>query len=181
MDQDLVKLSNALAVATEGMNGEALSRHPEGKWSAAQVLEHLYLTYAGTLKGMTRCLDGDKSLATKQTLTQRVKSLAVVEFGYFPEGRKSPTLAEPRGMKAEDVEREVLEKIAAMDQAISKCEAKFGKRTLLLDHPVIGPLNARGWRRFHLAHGLHHSKQLERLRSMVREQQLAGEVAAAKG
>jgi hypothetical protein len=180
MDQDLVKLSNALAAATAGMNGEDLSRHPEGKWSAAQVLEHLYLTYTGTLKGMTRCLDGGKPLATKPTLVQRVKAMAVVDFGYFPEGRKSPTLAEPRGMNAEEVKHEVLEKLAAMDEAISKCETKFGKGTLLLDHPVIGPLNARGWRRFHLAHGLHHSKQLEGLRSMVREQ-LAGNVAAVKG
>ena len=180
MDPNLARLSSTLSAATEGMDGEDLSRHPEGKWSAAQVLEHLYLTYAGTLKGMTRCLDGGKPLATSPSLIQRVKALAVVEFGYFPEGRKSPALAEPRGMKAEEVKREVSRLLAAMDEAIRKCESKFGKGTRLLDHPVIGPLNARGWRRFHLVHGLHHSKQIERLRSMARGQQVAVE-AAGKG
>jgi hypothetical protein len=180
MDPDLLKLSNALAAATDGMSGEDLSLHPEGKWSAAQVLEHLCLTYTGTRKGMTRCLEAGKPLATNPTLIQRVKALAVVEFGYFPEGRISPKLAEPRGMQVEQVKPEVTAAIAAMDEAIHKCEAKFGKGRLLLDHPVIGPLTARGWRRFHLAHGLHHSKQIVRLKVMAKYQQIAGSAATSK-
>ena len=56
MDWYLERLHEAIASATRGMTTEDLRRHPEGKWSAAEVLEHLYLTYTGTVKGFERCL-----------------------------------------------------------------------------------------------------------------------------
>jgi hypothetical protein len=34
----------------------------------------------------------------------------------------------------------------------------------LLDHPILGPLNATQWRKLHLVHGRHHLKQLLHLR-----------------
>ncbi|MGZ7099671.1 MAG: DUF1569 domain-containing protein [Candidatus Angelobacter sp.] len=33
-----------------------------------------------------------------------------------------------------------------------------------MDHPVLGPLTAAEWRKFHLVHGLHHVKQIRSLR-----------------
>jgi hypothetical protein len=47
---------------------------------------------------------------------------------------------------------------------MSICEAKFGSRIKVLDHPILGPLSIDQWRRFHLVHGLHHVKQIRRLR-----------------
>jgi len=55
MDSCLEQLLNAITSATRGMTVEELTRHPEGKWSSAQILEHLYLTYTGTAKGFERC------------------------------------------------------------------------------------------------------------------------------
>jgi hypothetical protein len=51
-----------------------------------------------------------------------------------------------------------------MDEVIRQCEEKIGRGTKLLDHPILGPLTASQWRKFHLVHGLHHGKQLRRLR-----------------
>jgi hypothetical protein len=51
-----------------------------------------------------------------------------------------------------------------MDEVIGQCEARFGKRTRVLDHPVLGPLTARQWRKFHWVHGRHHVKQIQKLR-----------------
>ena len=46
MDLYLERLQQAIATATRGMTSEELTRHPEGhpegRWSAAEVLEHLY-------------------------------------------------------------------------------------------------------------------------------------------
>jgi hypothetical protein len=53
-----------------------------------------------------------------------------------------------------------------MDELIAKWEARHGKQTRLLDHPVLGPLTARQWRKFHWVHGRHHVKQILRLRGM---------------
>ena len=64
----------------------------------------------------------------------------------------------------EKVRSEIGEKIGAMDSIIAECEKRFGRRVRLLDHPILGPLTATEWRKFHLVHGMHHRKQILRLR-----------------
>jgi len=59
---------------------------------------------------------------------------------------------------------EIALKIAEMDDCIARCEQKLGSRPALLDHPILGPLTGSQWRKFHLVHGLHHAKQIRRLR-----------------
>ena len=51
-----------------------------------------------------------------------------------------------------------------MDKLIAQCEAQYGARNKVLDHPILGPLTARQWRKFHWVHGRHHMKQISRLR-----------------
>lgn len=164
MDQYLQRLHDAVHAATQGMTIDDLKRHTEeGKWCAAEVLEHLYLTYAGTEKGFQRCLAAGKPMATSPTLKQRVRTVAVTGLGYFPGGRKSPGPVTPRGAPAEKVVAEICPQIVAMDKAIADCEARYGGGKLL-DHPVLGPLTAKQWRKFHLLHGEHHVRQIWRLR-----------------
>ena len=169
MDSRLAKLQRALHTAIAGMTSQGLSWHPPGKWCAAEVLEHLYLTYTGTVKGFQRVEAAEKPLTTPATWAQRRRSLVVVGLGYMPTGRKSPPVAQPRGLPAEKVVAEVGAKIAEMDEIITRCAAKLGARRKLLDHPILGPLTAGQWRKFHLVHGLHHAKQIQRLREASRE------------
>jgi hypothetical protein len=42
MDSRLETLKQALESAVQGMSSEQWRWHPEGKWCAAEVLEHLY-------------------------------------------------------------------------------------------------------------------------------------------
>jgi hypothetical protein len=163
MDSDLETLLKALQTAIEGMS-EAESRwHPAGKWSAADVLEHLYLTYAGTIRGFERLLGTGKPLATHASIKHRVQALFVFGFNYLPPGRKAPPHTMPKGLAAGSFKTEIQGKIAALDRVIEECEQRFGSRKLL-DHPMLGPLTAKQWRRFHLIHGIHHAKQITRLR-----------------
>jgi hypothetical protein len=167
MDAYLQRLQAAIASATLGMSIEDLRRHPEGKWSTAEVLEHLYLTYTGTVKGFERCLHEGKPLARTPMLKDRMRTFVVTGLGHLPEGRKAPERTQPRGMLADEVTREIGLRISAMDEVIAQCEARFGKRTRVLDHPVLGPLTARQWRKFHWVHGQHHLKQIRKLRGAV--------------
>jgi hypothetical protein len=57
--------------------------------------------------------------------------------------------------------------IVDMDKAIAECEASYGNSTLLLDHPILGPLTADQWRKFHWVHGKHHMKQIRGLRQAL--------------
>src|SRR5579864_5535265 len=111
MDFYLQRLQNAISSVTEGMSAEMLTRRPQAdKWSAAEVLEHLYLTYTGTIKGFERCLEAGKPLARVPTLMDHVRTAVVVKLGHMPEGRKSPENARPRGLPCEKVLAEVAEK-----------------------------------------------------------------------
>jgi hypothetical protein len=164
MDAYLQRLQEAIASATRDMSAEDLQRHPEGKWSTAEVLEHLYLTYTGTTKAFERCLQAGEPQARTPMLMDRMRAFVVTGLGHLPEGRKSPKHALPRGMAVEEVVRDIGPRISAMDDQIAKCEARFGKRTRVLDHPILGPLTGRQWRKFHWVHGQHHLKQIHNLR-----------------
>ena len=165
MDSYLQRLHDAITAATHGMDTAALIRHPQGKWSAAQVLEHLYLTYAGTVKGFESCMQQGRPLARAASWKERVATFLVTSVGYFPEGRKAPERTVPRDMAADEVVKALGEKLAAMDELITQCESRFGRSTRILDHPALGPLTARQWRKFHLAHGQHHVRQIWKLRA----------------
>ena len=164
MDPHLSRLQQEIASAIAGLTAEQLSWHPPGKWCAAEVLEHLYLTYTGTVKGFDRVAAAGKSLATASNWKQRGGTLLLVGLGYFPPGRKAPPTATPRGLPQEKVLAEIGPAIVCMDEIIRQCEEKLGRGTKLLDHPILGPLTASEWRKFHLVHGLHHGKQIRRLR-----------------
>ena len=91
MDPRLQKLQQEIASAIAGMPAEEMSAHAPGKWSASEILEHLYLTYTGTIKGFQRVVEAGKPLAaTSSTWTHRARTLVVVGFGHLSSGRKSP-------------------------------------------------------------------------------------------
>lgn len=166
MDFCLQRLQEELAAATRGLTAETLGHRPSsGKWCAAEILEHLYLTYTGTIRGFEKCVAAGKPLARTPTLQDRARTLFVVGLGQLPEGRKAPANATPKGMlPPEQVLGEITAKIVAMDAAIAQAEEKFGKQARLLDHPILGPLSGPQWRKFHLVHGRLHIRQLQRIR-----------------
>jgi len=164
MDSCLQKLQDAIASASAEMSTAELMRHPEGKWSTAEVLEHLYLTYTGTIKGCERCLQEGRPLARTPALRDRISATVVIGLGFMPGGRKAPERSTPRGMAPQDVVNAIGTMLVAMDEVIARCEARFGQHTKLMDHPILGPLTARQWRKFHCVHGRHHVKQIWRLR-----------------
>jgi len=163
MDSSLIKLSQALQIAVNGMTREQLLWHPAGKWCAAEILEHLYLSYTGTIKGFDKVILAGRSLATTASMKQRYQTLFVLTFNYLPTGRTAPTPTRPKGLPVEEVRSLVTTKIEEMDALIEECAERFGRGSKLLDHPILGPLTAAQWRKFHLIHGLHHRKQILRL------------------
>jgi hypothetical protein len=167
VDPHLEKLQREIAAAIaevtgEGITADQLKWHPPGKWCVAEVLEHLYLSYTGTIKGFERVLEAEALSVTPPTWKQWAGKLVVIGFGHMPSGREAPKTARPRGIPTEKVLAEIVPKIKELDECLSRCEEKMG-RGKLLDHPVLGPLTAVEWKKFHLVHGLHHVKQIRML------------------
>jgi len=169
MDPHLQRLQKEIAAAVEGLSPEQLSQHSPGKWCAGEVLEHLYLTYTGTVKG----LSGSQKQASAWLQPKAGRSEADPDRGgiRIPAFRpRRPSSSASARIAAGEVRAEIGPKIAEMDESIARCEERFGSRRKLLDHPILGPLTAAQWRKFHLVHGLHHVKQIKRLRELAIEE-----------
>jgi hypothetical protein len=153
-----------IAEAAEGMSVDELARHAEGKWSAAEILEHLLITYTATTAGLRKALAKGRPLGSRPTPKQRLFQTVVLDVGYFPHGRQAPAMTLPKGLEPAHVLRAVEQALPDMDAAIAQCEEKYGKGTKVADHPVLGPLTAQQWRKFHFVHARHHMKQVMALR-----------------
>jgi hypothetical protein len=86
--------------------------------------------------------------------------MLLLDIGYFPPGRQAPERVVPRGMPADEVRQGIFAEIEKMAAKLGQCEGKFGARTKILDHPILGPLTAEQWRKFHWVHGRLHAKQI---------------------
>ena len=168
MHADLQRTREVIDQATDGMTMEELSWRTQGKWCAAEILEHLSLTYGGTAKGLARVAAGGTSMASVPRLKQRIAAWVVTTWKVLPGGRKSPEQVVPQGMPADQVLATIRKNLTDMDEAINSCESAIGTSIRIADHPVLGPLTAKQWRRFHFVHTRHHMKQIAALRAQMK-------------
>jgi hypothetical protein len=161
----LQRAQQAIEIAIGGMTTDQLLRHPEGKWCAAEILEHLARAFGTTVTHLQKCLDAGRPAASSPTLKQWLASTIVVDLGYFPTGREAPDFTRPKGLPPDEVLRRVREDLRAMDAVIAECERRFGTRCKLANHPILGPLSVAQWRKFHWVHTRHHMKQIFKIRN----------------
>lgn len=170
MKSSLQDLANLIAHHTEDIRENQLLWHPEGKWSVAEILEHLSLTYSGTKIVFDRCLQSGKPSATAPTLRDRLATFLVTRLGYLPSGRQAPAGTRPKGIPAEKALSDIAKNIQAMDESIGACERRFGSNVKIVAHPILGAFTAEEWRRFHCVHGKHHLRQIRHLRMLMEAQ-----------
>jgi Protein of unknown function (DUF1569) len=147
--------------ATRGVPANALLRAPRGKWNSLQLLEHLMLSYTATTKGLLRTIEAGRPEPSIRSLRHRVGSLYVLRLGRFPDGVEAPKQIVPRGSLGDEPLRRFNDALVAMNATLFDAERRFGARTRVLNHPILGPLTAQQWRRFHQVHGRHHLKQID--------------------
>jgi hypothetical protein len=156
----------AIDSATAGMTEEQLTFHPEGKWSSAQILEHLSIAFGGTAKMLEKCLKEGKPLGDFPNLKQRLFGLILLDLGYFPKGRTAPAGVTPKGqLGGMEALAQIRANLIQMDKALAECEQKISKDRCIANHPVLGPLRIDQWPKFHRVHTLHHMKQIRSLRA----------------
>ena len=156
----LQRADRALRESASGLSLEALARHPPGKWNSVEILEHLGLTFASTVRGLNRLVEHGPFALPAPTFEQRVGRLIVVQAGYFPGGRSSPEAVKPRGADPASVLATTLGHLASMDAALDAAELRYGPRLRVMQHPVLGPFSLYEWRRFHWVHTRHHARHI---------------------
>jgi hypothetical protein len=161
----LDELSKALQDATTGMSDDDLLRAPQGKWCAAEILEHLRLTYTGTAKMLER--NRDQQIIEPAPMDERMLAARTLIFekGGFFEGLQAPPFATPKTAPDPQVRTRILDDLKRLAAAIDEAEQRRGQEANLGNHFALGPLTGEQWQRFHYVHGCHHAKQIEKLRA----------------
>lgn len=178
MDPHLERLRNAITQATAGMTTDQLADHPDGKWCAAEVLEHLSLTYSGTAITFKRGIDAGAPQVRPATFREQVATALVVEAGHMPAGREAPPMTKPKGISPAESISHTIGKLDEMAKIIEEARARFGSKVKVAVHPILGPLTVKQWCKFHWVHGRHHLKQIERLKKQF---PIAGRHSPATG
>lgn len=160
MSPELESIRRETGRATIGISPECWLRGPDGKWNSLQILEHLVLSYTATTKGLLRAMETGHPQRGNPDFRQRLRGFYVLGIGRFPPGIESPNNVAPRDSLGNDPLRRFNDALVAMDATLTDAERRFGNRTRLLYHPVLGPLTAQQWRRFHQVHGRHHLRQI---------------------
>jgi len=132
----------------------------EGKWSASQTMEHLLLTFTATTKGMVKMMQLGEPYCREKTWKDAARKFYVLRLGLVPSGLKaSKNIAPTEGLPANNL-RSFNDALVAMNAILNDVERRFGKPARVLDHPMLGPLTAEEWRRFHRVHAEHHFRQI---------------------
>ena len=163
----LQQAQEAIDSATRGMTDEQMHWHPEGKWSSVELVEHLALSYSRSAIGMKKAISEGQEVLRSATIKERLGKLLLFGFRYIPPGRKSPEAIHPKGMNVGDALASVRRSLSLVDHTISECESRLGSATPLYTHPILGPLTADQWRRFHLVHTVHHMRQVGKWRRLM--------------
>lgn len=163
-----------------GMNEAEMSWHPEGKWSAAEIIEHLSLAFLVTVKAGRFVLRQKDREIRRSTFLERVMVALVVDYGYFFMRLKAPRMVTPRGMAPEEAKKAMRQSLIDLDEVLRQCQEELGAHRNFLPHPFLGPLTVEQWRKFHMVHTRHHMKQVQALRRKMKTFASAGRANATE-
>ncbi len=162
MDAWLDRLKRDIEDTTRALRDADWSRAPAERWNSAEIIEHMGRTYGTTAKMLELSLEaGGPPQVRTGKVAEILKKLVVVKLGIFPSGAKSPAMVMPKGIDPGPVARErALVSLVRMEKAIAAAEARWGSEEPIAMHPILGPLKAGQWRKFHYVHGRHHLEQV---------------------
>ncbi len=163
----LERCRKGLRAALEGLFPADAEAAAGGKWSIANIIEHLDLTYTTNIQGLERRLQRGEPAPRQVTWKQHATRLVVTRLGHFPAGWPAPEAVTPHDRRFAELSVVVEPHLLVLDQRLKDVARAFGTRRPVLNHPILGPFSVADWRRFHWVHTRHHLRQLARRQRIV--------------
>ena len=161
MNPYLQSAFDAIDTVAGKLPGEVIVRPVEGKWSIAEILEHLTLAFEANARAMDKAVASGELRARQPRLRQTLGRMLVVDAGYFPRV-SAPETTRPTGIAPERSLTSVREALIRLDGALTRAAERFGEDVRVANHPYFGGLTIRQWRKFHWRHTNHHMAQVRR-------------------
>ena len=170
MDDDLQRLDTEVTMALVGLDARATQYAPRGrndKWSIQQIAEHLQLALELSSRGVRAKVEKGVATRGQASVTERLGQWMVLSLGFFPSTREAPEASTPKRPAVLRTGAQLADRIHLalheFDRLARRAQQVFGNAPVLR-HTVLGPLSISAWNRFHLLHGQHHIRQVERIR-----------------
>jgi hypothetical protein len=174
VDAAFQKMLNAYAIKLSGLSSEHCRLHPggdAGEWSIQDVVEHLVLTYRGSVAQVEKYLHRGSPTTRNAAWKQVAARTLVIDIGYFPRGQSAPEFVLPGrcnldGMNGSSLAALLESELNLLDVELGRCEQAFGRRAFA-SHFRFGPLSVARWRRFHVVHGRLHLTQIAEIENEI--------------
>ncbi|HEV2672083.1 MAG TPA: DUF1569 domain-containing protein [Gemmatimonadales bacterium] len=135
-------------------------RGPAGKWTPAQIVEHLALGLNLSAATFQARRNHAPMSRRPRTPAEQIAKLFIFGLRWFPPGRKAPERATPAAqISRASAEAHFLAGIAAWDQ-VDRALLPARRADLFVKHPRMGDLTVEEWMYFHVIHARHHARQI---------------------
>lgn len=165
MNSYLQSARSAIDEAAGALSVGVLARKVDGRWSIAEILEHLTLAFTANAASLEKPLASGELRVRTPVLKQHLGRFVVVHLGYFPRV-EAPSMTRPSGtIPVERALPAIREALDSLDATLARVGKKFGENVQVSNHPYFNGMTVRQWQKFHWRHTVHHMKQV-RVRSL---------------
>jgi hypothetical protein len=157
----MIDLRDVVLGPLAGRPEAAWQQAPAGKWTPAQIVEHLALALEMSATTFATRRAKEPMARRGTTLKEKVGKVLTLGLGWFPPGRKAPerTTPPPR-VDGHAAEAHFRAAVAAWD-AVEHDLFPARRNDLFVKHPRLGDLTLEEWGRFHVVHARHHARQIQ--------------------
>ena len=135
-------------------------RAPPGKWTPAQIVQHLAISIDGSGRAFEQRRAKPPMRRRPRPVRQRLAQFVYLDIGLIPSGRPAPAATEPAERPdAGAVERQLRDGVARF-LALAHELLPARRNDLFVKHPAFGDLTLPEWLQFHIRHCAHHAKQI---------------------
>lgn len=159
--RQLARLEPMVLTPLHGVPKEDWHRRPKGKWSVAQIVQHLSI-------GVDHVSERFAHRAEKQDMTRRASPHQtllrhlLLGFGKFPPGIGTPDGARPEDRPDPELIQAQFRMGVERTRALIEDWPSERQVAVYVNHPILGDLNLLEWVRFHYVHCRHHARQIKR-------------------
>lgn len=133
---------------------------PPGKWTPAQIVEHLALGLTLSAETLLKRRDYAPMSRRRRTPAENVATFLIMGLRWFPPGRKAPERTVPSAVVSRtSAEQHFLAALELWDQ-VDRALLPERRANLFAKHPRMGDLTVEEWMRFHRIHARHHARQI---------------------
>jgi len=135
-------------------------KSPPGKWTPAQIVEHLALGLEWSATGFEKRRARDPMMRRPLTLPQRVTKFLIMGLGWFPVRVRAPEGAVPGAQVDRAAAEAHFRRGVERNLELARLLLPARGRDLFVKNPRMGDLTLSEWMDFHVRHARHHVRQI---------------------